>query len=181
MIITDKYVFFYKNYLSQWHRSDFYDKHSKIIFPYAEKCMMYYKALLFNDLDKAAEILKAEHPKDDQKLGREIKNFNQNIWDNSKTSIVFYANLLKFSQNPALMQKLLSFDDNITFVEASPTDLIWGVGLDENDEKIIDEKNWRGKNLLGKIITEVKINIGYYTNISEIDQTIIQILKNNNI
>ena len=42
------------------------------------------------------------------------------------------------------------------FVEASPYDKIWGVGLYETDDRILDEKNWLGENLLGKAITEVR-------------------------
>ena len=41
-------------------------------------------------------------------------------------------------------------------VEASPTDLIWGVGLSEFDPDIYDESKWRGKNLLGEILIVVR-------------------------
>jgi ribA/ribD-fused uncharacterized protein len=42
------------------------------------------------------------------------------------------------------------------FVESSPIDKIWGVGLRENDPMIDDENNWKGTNLLGKALDEVK-------------------------
>ena len=46
--------------------------------------------------------------------------------------------------------------ENRTIVEASPYDKIWGVGLLEDDPLILDEKNWKGLNLLGKALMEVR-------------------------
>ena len=66
-----------------------------------------------------------------------------------------YVNYLKFSQNEIFKQKLLETGNRI-LVEASPVDKIWGVGLDENDENILDESKWKGQNLLGKALMEVR-------------------------
>ena len=43
-----------------------------------------------------------------------------------------------------------------TFVEASPRDRIWGIGMSLNNPLVDDPANWRGRNLLGKVITEVR-------------------------
>ena len=156
MKVTDKYIFFYKEFLSQWHRSDFYDPDTQIIFPTCEKYMMFYKAKLFGDEESAKKILLAKHPKEDQDLGRLVKGYNQEIWNREKQYIVYNANYLKFSQNPELLKKLLSFDENLQFVEASPIDKIWGIGMVENDFGIENKDNWKGENLLGIAITEVR-------------------------
>ncbi len=46
--------------------------------------------------------------------------------------------------------------DGKKFCEASPIDIVWGVGLGEDDPLIDDESNWRGQNLLGKALDEVR-------------------------
>ena len=45
---------------------------------------------------------------------------------------------------------------NTILVEASPYDKIWGVGLGVDDPLILDNKNWKGENLLGFILTNVR-------------------------
>ena len=41
-------------------------------------------------------------------------------------------------------------------VEAAPRDTIWGIGLGAKNPKARDRKQWRGKNKLGQILTEVR-------------------------
>lgn len=50
---------------------------------------------------------------------------------------------------------LLSTGDKI-IVEANEYDRIWGIGLHWSDDKCLDEKNWKGMNLLGKALMEVR-------------------------
>jgi ribA/ribD-fused uncharacterized protein len=46
--------------------------------------------------------------------------------------------------------------ENMIIVEASPFDTIWGIGLHWKDDKVLDEANWLGQNLLGKALIEVR-------------------------
>jgi len=153
MKVTDEYVFFYKGQYSQWHACWF--RENNTWFNCAEQYMMYKKALLFEDLVKAALILNSNHPSEHQKIGRMVSNYDQKIWDDNKSRIVYEGNLLKFKQNPFLKKKMLEMGSRI-FVEASPVDRIWGVGLREDDPLILDPDNWRGQNLLGEALTKVK-------------------------
>ena len=57
------------------------------------------------------------------------------------------------------MKRILLDEKADLFVEASPSDSIWGIGLNETDAKKIEESKWPGQNLLGKIITEVRNEI----------------------
>ena len=45
---------------------------------------------------------------------------------------------------------------NKILVEASPYDLIWGIGMSEDDKDILDEKKWKGQNLMGKAIMKAR-------------------------
>ena len=154
-------VFFWrtdKNYLStgcfsQWQKSDFVveDKH----YSCAEQYMMGQKALIFNDFETFEKILSADHPKQIKALGREVKNFNSNEWDAVKYSIVLNGNFYKFTQNEEMLKILISTGDKI-LAEASPLDKIWGIGLSEDDKNANDPNCWKGQNLLGFALMEVR-------------------------
>lgn len=61
----------------------------------------------------------------------------------------------QYKQNPEMKDELLATKGK-TLVEASPRDRLWGVGLGQHNQKIRDKTMWRGKNLLGYILTEVR-------------------------
>jgi ribA/ribD-fused uncharacterized protein len=155
------YVFFWKTdehnistgCFSQWQESNFiadgYDYNC------AEQYMMGQKALLFNDEEKFEKILSAIHPREIKSLGREVRNFETKIWDEEKYTIVLNGNYYKFTQNRTMMEILVSTENKI-LVEASPLDKIWGIGLSENNKDIYNPNYWKGKNLLGFALMEVR-------------------------
>ncbi len=123
----------------------------------AEQYMMAKKALLFDDINTYTKIMNATHPREHQKLGREVKFYKQDVWDKYKYEIVFNGNMARFIQNNDQLDFLLSTKGKL--VEASPVDRVWGVGLSKDDPLILDEKNWKGENLLGKVLTSVRNNL----------------------
>lgn len=148
-----EFTFFYGGTFSQWKRCSFIEE--GIRFNCAEQYMMYHKAKLFGDNEIAKQILELSNPKDQKKLGRLVKNFDEKIWDEHKYEIVKNGNILKFSQNPNLKKELLSTRTSI-LVEASPYDRVWGIGIGEMDPGRHNPKNWKGENLLGFALTEVR-------------------------
>lgn len=144
-----------KECLSQWYPRPF--KVNGLEFKTAEHWMMFWKAMLFHDASTALLILEAETPKEAKDLGKTVKGFDPVIWDAHKIEIVTNGNIEKFKAHPDLMEYLLSTGDSI-LVEASPDDTIWGIGMTQDNPLARDPKTWKGKNLLGKCLTNVKLS-----------------------
>lgn len=149
-----EYTFFSGNNspFSNWYPAKFTSDNKK--FNCTEQYMMWSKAILFGDKEIAAKILKSTSPKEHKALGRKVKNFNPNIWDQNKENIVLKALRAKFSQNPELMKTLENTHPTL-LVEASPWDRIWGIGYNEKTATQVDPSKW-GENLLGKLLTQVR-------------------------
>ena len=139
--------------LSQWYDTAF--EVAGVVYHTAEQYMMAQKALLFNDAEVYDEIMAAGNPRDYKKLGRKIKGFDPAVWDSKKFEIVVEGNKAKFGQNPELKDYLLSTGDAI-LVEASPYDKIWGIGLYASQAAKGTVDQWRGLNLLGFALMEVR-------------------------
>jgi ribA/ribD-fused uncharacterized protein len=117
--------------------------------------MMAEKARLFEDEAILEEIMKVKHPRDHKALGRKIKGFDGAKWEAKRESIVYDGNFHKFSQNPKLKKLLLETAPSV-MVEASPFDKIWGIGLEEFHPDAMVESKWKGLNLLGYILTDLR-------------------------
>jgi ribA/ribD-fused uncharacterized protein len=164
MRITDKYVFFYGGIFSQWHKTPIYYK--GIWFNCAEQAMMYHKAIMFRDIVTARAILLADSPKEQKALGRKVTPFDPKEWNAICRGLVTDINLQKFSQNPELRAAMLDTGDRV-FVEASPFDKVWGIGLRETAQGIEDNKNWKGKNWLGYCLSDVRLMLKLVDKLSD--------------
>jgi ribA/ribD-fused uncharacterized protein len=151
--MAETFTFFWKSPLSQWHRSPFVIGGTQ--FTHAEQFMMYAKALLFADHDTAARILQAATPREQQAIGRTVNGFDEKVWAMFREGIVYQANYARFSQN-AEQRELLFATRGTTLAEANPDDLVWGIGLAADDPRALDRTQWRGLNLLGKAMTQVR-------------------------
>ena len=117
--------------------------------------MMHQKALLFGDQAIADNIMKANSPSVQKRLGRQVAGFDQAVWEEHCRRIVYEGNYAKFTQDEQLLKALLD-TKGTTLVEASPDDRIWGVGLAEEDPRIRNRSTWRGSNWLGEILTRLR-------------------------
>ena len=151
-----KYKFFWKGILSNWAKSKFRIFDIGVTFNSGEQYMMYQKAMLFNDVSTANKILNSNNPRIIKQLGREVINFNSEIWDDLKYDILKFGLKNRFEQDLIAKSELLKYKGCI-FVEASPFDRIWGIGFDE-ENALNNIDNW-GENLLGKILTELSLEI----------------------
>ena len=118
---------------------------------------MAYKAYFFMDFETFGKIMFSETPREAKKLGRQVKNFDDEIWSKVRYKIMYKIVLEKFSQNENLKDLILSDDfKGKDFVEGSPFDAIWGVKMDWRNPDIDNEENWEGQNLLGKVLNKVR-------------------------
>ncbi|HEY0255035.1 MAG TPA: NADAR family protein, partial [Kofleriaceae bacterium] len=149
------YTFFFteSSPFSQWYPCAFTVE--GVRFNCAEQYMMYGKAKLFGDEEMLNRILAATHPKQHKALGRKVKGFDDKRWTANRETIVAAGSRAKFTQNEELKRVLLA-TKNTELVEASPYDKIWGIGLSAEDPKAQDPRKWRGQNLLGKILTQLR-------------------------
>ncbi|KOV78133.1 hypothetical protein ADL03_40630 [Nocardia sp. NRRL S-836] len=139
--------------LSQWWPCDFEVEGQR--FASAEHYMMWRKALLFGDSTVAARVLAAASPAEAKALGREVSGFSDDPWVAARMEIVVTGNLAKFGQNPPLSSFLLGTGSRV-LVEASPLDRVWGIGLAADDPLAQNPSSWRGLNLLGEALMEVR-------------------------
>ena len=139
--------------LSQWFPASFEVDGDK--YNCAEQYMMAEKARVFHDLGTWGKIMLSSSPKEIKALGREVRNFDAEQWLTVSKDIVVKGNLYKFAQNKDMLDFLKNTEDKI-LVEASPCDTIWGIGMSERDEGVEDPHNWKGSNLLGFALMEVR-------------------------
>lgn len=146
-----EFVFFWKKdapngIFSNWSDHSIID--NDLIFKTLEHYLMYSKACLFQDYEIANKILKENGPLSVKNLGRKVRNFDPDTWDENKKQIMQRGLQMKVEQNEDVKKALVATKNKI-IAEASPYDKIWGIGLSENDINCRDQNKWKGENLLG--------------------------------
>lgn len=151
---TSTHVYFLRGVFSNFTSTPMmqYKGHS---FQTTEQAFMWAKAQLFGDKDSARLILAEKNPAKAKELGRGVKGFNPTHWDINKEFLMYEVNLAKYSQFDDYKAVLLSTGEK-QLVEVNGKDTIWGIGLYANDPRVLDEKQWRGQNLLGKVLMRVR-------------------------
>ncbi len=143
-------------YLSNWYCSAF--TVDEITFSSMEQYMMYKKAILFQDYQTAEKILSTDDVAEIKALGRIVQHFDEEIWREKREKIVHKGVLQKFLQNPELAEKLLETGEQM-IAECAVKDKIWGIGLSMGDEERFCVDKWKGQNLLGQILMQVRAEI----------------------
>jgi len=151
--VTDQLVLFWSGWPSQWTPATFVVDGET--YSSAEQFMMCGKARLFGDEPSRQAILATSNPREQKRLGRAVRPFDQTRWQAACQDIVYAGNLAKFQQNAGLRALLLATGAR-TLAEASPLDAIWGIGVSASDPRALDPARWRGQNLLGQVLMRVR-------------------------
>ncbi|MBK8801697.1 MAG: NADAR family protein [Fibrobacteres bacterium] len=159
MVTTEKFVLFWgeEDIYSNFHPSKFeLEGH---VFHWSEQAFMWLKAVEFED-SRVAELILTQNPWNSsplecKRMGRMVSPFDDKIWSVRGLEAMHRAVYAKFSQIEDLRRQLLASGDRI-LAEASPYDRIWGIGYGESDLEAQDQSKWKGQNLLGQVLMEVR-------------------------
>lgn len=141
---------------SNWYLSTF--TYMGVEFNCSEQAMMWLKAMFFGDAETAALILAEPSPAEQKKLGRKVKGFIKEVWDDVCVDLMVPVLVAKFRQDETCLAAMVA-SEGTELVEASPSDTIWGIGLEENDPRVLDRSQWRGLNLLGNALMRARPSV----------------------
>ena len=116
---------------------------------------MYTKCMTFGDKASAAEVLATDDPHTQKAIGKAAKGYQRHIWAGVRQMVGFRGLMAKFRQNEELEARLLATGDAI-LVECSGSDRIWACGLHRSDNRRSDAETWKGDNILGFTLMEVR-------------------------
>ena len=140
-------------YLSNWFYSDFCKDGVK--YTSMEQYMMHRKALTFGDTEIAGKIMATTDFAEIKALGRQVRGYDERIWSGIRQIVIYEGLLEKFRRNPELKAQLLATGDAV-LAECAYGDRIWAIGLGMQDENRLDMTKWRGQNLLGFTLMQVR-------------------------
>lgn len=143
-------------WLSNWYPSAF--KIRDIMFSSMEQYMMHEKAIVFDDLDTTQKILAEDDVAKIKQYGRQVANYEEVVWNGVRQIVVYRGLLAKFSQNENLGRKLKETGAAI-LAECAVHDKIWGIGLSMHDANRFCMQKWKGQNLLGFALMQVREQI----------------------
>ena len=162
------YAYFYMNVpLSNWWDSVPAIEYDGHIFNASESIFMYLKAKYFKDEETAAKIVEADNKTYDKpkqrwdavkKLGRKVKNFNVKEWAGAEQKKAMATALRRKVLYDEEFKKVLLDPQytGMTFCEASKYDQIWGIGIDAKTAMQVGRAGWKGHNLLGRALTDLR-------------------------
>jgi len=140
------------------------DEFDNLEFASSEQLFMFMKCITFLESNREKniitllKILQETTPSKVKELGRQVSGFNETIWDKHKYNCMMFAVTNKFQQNKTIKTQLLQ-TDNKYLIEASPYDKVWGIGLNASNPDVLDKSKWKGLNLLGNVLMEVRNNL----------------------
>ena len=154
--ISDDVVLFWHppSVFSQWTLSPF--TVDLVEYNCAEQFIMASKARLFGDDTALSAILALDDPREQKRLGRQVRHFDPELWQSKCENIEeLHGNLAKFSQNEEMHLALIQTGDR-RLTEATPYGNLWGIGLSACDPRASSPDSWCGQNLLGQALEHVR-------------------------
>jgi len=113
-------------FLSHRYLPDF--RENDLLFTSLEQYMMYHKAMVFEDSVVAGLIMATDDVAKIKVPGRQVRGYDDTVWNGVRQIVVYRGLRLKFSQNINFWQALPASGEAI-LAECAVKDVVRGIGL----------------------------------------------------
>ena len=127
----------------------------KVVYTSVEQCLSNQRCLMADDWSKAFRVMESIDAEEQRSIASKVKLRNENVWVGTRQALCMRALHAKFEQNPGLKRDLLRTGDAV-LVKYGAEDPVWGCGLDLEDCEEPDVWEWKGMNLLGFALMELR-------------------------
>merc|ERR1711920_1023441 len=110
------------------------------------------------DIDTYKQIVAAETPLEAKMLGKHVQNFDDMLWEHVVCSVAYEVVHQKFHKIPSLQDVLLGTGESLIAL-ATRADQVWGIGIDKGREEVLRPSMWKGSNVLGWALMEVRAEL----------------------
>ena len=117
--------------------------------------LMFCKASLFGDKALAWKICNEWDTRILRDYGTVVTGFDELLWKGQRSYILARGLRAKFDQNPSFIADLLRTGEEM-LVCCDPLDHEFGVGLWPDDPEALDPDTWKGSNLLGFALMDLR-------------------------
>lgn len=124
-------------------------------FSSVEQYLAFRRAGMAGRKDLSNQVMRTQDPADAKRIMNTLRQAkSEPTWVEQRKDILFSGLMAKYSQNEHLMNYLLKSEER-KLGEAS-TDTTWGIGLSLTDHSVLNPTMWRGENLQGITLMEVR-------------------------
>lgn len=136
-------------------------KHMGLTFNSAEQCYQYAKAIQRGQPDVANQILKSPTPQLAKSKVKLLK-YSKTWTNDEKTNLMKHILEAKAAQVPEFKEALLKTARQ-TIVFADRHEYDWANGLTPTETSYTQKKNWPGKNLLGRLLEDLRVALSTHS------------------
>lgn len=170
----ERIIFFHKpeeenGFLSNLYPSEF--RYMDMQFENAEQYLTYMKAHICGDEEMEEKVMQGEEPRLIRRMRRRMDQENeisQKLWPEIRQEVARWGVRQKFLQNQALQEELLATNYAL-LAEASDANEVWAIGLPMEEYKKYKPGNWKGQNLMGKVLMDVRRELRVWETVREED------------
>jgi len=116
------------------------------------------KANFFGDTSALKQIMESRDADRIRTVGRKVRNYLEQDWNEVSVDIMRTGHLAKYSQNHGMFKVLVGTFDDI-LVECNSGNLAWGAGISMLDTRLSSPFEWPGQNKQGFLLMQVRTEL----------------------